>query len=69
MLKSISGTEPSPPPHTRDAAPIKSKVALRLTASQGVDYHSTAHTVYLGHHKEGHCHRMGHHMIAIPYTS
>ena len=30
MLKSTSGTEPSPPPHTHDAAPIKSKVALQL---------------------------------------
>ena len=61
MLKSTSGTEPSPPPHTRDTAPIKSKVALRLTASQGIDYHSTARTVYLSHHRGGHCRRMGHH--------
>ena len=60
MLKSTSGTEPSPPPHTRDATPIKSKVALQLTALQGVDYHSTARTVYLGHYQEGHCRRTGH---------
>ena len=60
MLKSTSGTEPSLPPHTRDAAPLKSKVAPRLTASQGVDYHSMAHTVYLGHHREGHHRRTGH---------
>ena len=46
MLKSTSGTEPSLPPHTRDAAPIKSKVAPWLTAWQGIDYHSTARTVY-----------------------
>ena len=57
MLKSTSGTEPPLPPHTRDAAPIKSKVALRLTASQGIDYRSMARTAYLSHHQEGHrCH-------------
>ena len=57
MLKSTSGTEPSLPLHTRDAAPIKNKVALRLTASQGIDYHSTVRTVYSSHHQEGHhCH-------------
>ena len=60
MLKSTSRTEPSLPPHTRDAALVKSKVALRLTASQGVDYHSMARTVYFGHHQEGHCCHMGH---------
>ena len=62
MLKSTSGTEPSPLPHTHDAAPIKSKAAPQLTASQGIDYHSMAHTVYLGHHREGHRRRTGHHM-------
>ena len=36
MLKSTSGTEPSLLPHTHDAAPVKSKVALQLTASQGM---------------------------------
>ena len=54
MLKSTSGTEPSPLPHTHDAAPIKSKVAPQLTASQGIGYHSMAHTVYSSHHQEGH---------------
>ena len=63
MLKTTSGTEPSPPPHTRDAAPVKSKVAPQFTASQGVDYHSTAHTVYLSHHREGHRRHMGHRTI------
>ena len=63
MLKTTSGTEPSLPPHTRDAAPIKSKVALRLTASQGVDYHSTACTVYLSHHRGGHRRHTGHRMV------
>ena len=63
MLKSTSGTEPSLPPHTHDAAPVKSKVAPRLTALQGIDYHSMARTVYSSHHQEGHCHCMGHHMI------
>ena len=63
MLKSTSGTEPSPLPHTRDASPIKSKVALRITASQGVDYHSMARTVYLSRHWVGHDHRTGHCMV------
>ena len=63
MLKSTSRTEPPPPPDTHDAAPIKSKVALRLTASQGVDYHSTAPTVYLSHHRGGHRRRMGHRTV------
>ena len=62
MLKSTSGTEPPPPLHTRDATPVKSKVALRLTASQGVDYCSTARTVYLSHHREGHRCCTGHRM-------
>ena len=60
MLKSTSRTEPPLPPHTRDAAPIKSKVALQLTALQGIDYHSMTRTVYLSHHRErDRCH-MGH---------
>ena len=63
MLKSTSGTEPPPLPHTGDVAPVKSKVALRLTASQGVDYHSTARTVYLSHHWGGHHRRMGHRTV------
>ena len=63
MLKSTSGTEPSPPPHIRDTAPVKSKVALQLTALQGIDYHSTACTVYLSHHRGGHHCHMGHHTI------
>ena len=63
MLKSTSGTEPSLLPHTHDATPVKSKVAQRLTASQGVDYHSTACTVSLSHHREGHHHHKGHCMI------
>ena len=60
MLKSTSGTESSPPPHTCDAAPIKSKVAPRLTASQGIDYHSMVHTVSSSHHQGGHRHHTGH---------
>ena len=60
VLKSTSRTEPSPPLHTRDAAPIRSKVAPQLTALQGVDYRSTVHTVYSSHHREGHRCRTGH---------
>ena len=52
MLKSTSGTRTTPPPHTRDAAPIKSKVAPRLTASQGIDYHSMVSTVSTSLHRE-----------------
>ena len=63
MLKSTSRTEPSPVPHTRYAAPVKSKVAPRLTALQGIDYHSMARTVYLSHHREGHRRRTGHRTI------
>ena len=63
MLKSTSGTEPSLPPHTRDATPVKSKVAPRLTASQGIDYHSTACTVYLSHHRGGHRRHTGHRTV------
>ena len=55
MLKSTSRTEPSPLLHTRDAAPIKSKVAPQLTALQGIDYCSTVHTVNSSHHQEGNC--------------
>ena len=54
MLWSTSGTRTTPPPHTRDAAPIKSKVAPRITAAQGVDYYSTAWTVPASLHREGH---------------
>ena len=63
MLKSTSGTEPSPPPHTRDATPIKRKVALQLTALQGIDYHSMTCTVHLSHHRGGHHCCTGHRMI------
>ena len=63
MLKSTSGTEPPPLPHTHVAAPVKSKVAPRLTALQGVDYHSTARTVYLSHHRGGHRRRTGHRTV------
>ena len=63
MLKSTSGTEPSLPPHTHDTAPIKSKVAPQLTASQGIDYHSMACTVYLSHRRGGHCHGTGHRTV------
>ena len=60
MLKSTSGTEPPPPSHTHDAILVKSKVAPQLTASQGVDYHSTEGTVYSSHQQEGHRRRLGH---------
>ena len=60
MLKSTSGTEASLPLHTCDTAPIKSKVAPQLTASQSIDYHSMALTVYPSHHQEGHCHCTDH---------
>ena len=55
MLLSTSGTRTIPPPHTRDASPVKSKVAPRLTATQGVDYNSTVHTVLTSLHREGYC--------------
>ena len=49
--------EPPPPTQTSDAAPVKSKVAPWLTASQGVDYCSTASTAKPCHHQEGNrCH-------------
>ena len=57
MLLSTSGTRTTPLPHTRDATPIKSKVAPRLTATQGIDYYSTACTVPTSLHREGHHHR------------
>ena len=63
MLKSTSGTETSSLPHTCDATPIKSNVALQSTASQAIDYHSMVHTVYLGRHQGGHHHRTGHHTV------
>ena len=59
MLKSTSGTEPSPPLHTHDTTPIKGKVALQLTVLQGIGYHSTAHTVYSSQHQGGHRHCTG----------
>ena len=58
MLLSTSGTRTTLPPHTRDAAPIKSKVAPRIPAAQGIDYYSTAHTVPTSLHREGHRCRM-----------
>ena len=58
MLLSTSGTKTTLLLHTRDAAPIKSKVAPRLTAAQGVDYYSTVRTVPMSLHREGHRRRM-----------
>ena len=60
MLLSTSGTRTTLPPHTSDAAPIKSKVAPRITAAQGVDYYSMARTVPMSLHWEGHRCRMNH---------
>ena len=54
MLLSTSGTRTTLPQHTRDAAPVKSKVAPRITAEQGVDYYSMARTVPTSLHQEGH---------------
>ena len=54
MLLSTSGTRTTLLPHTHDAAPVKSKVALRIKATQGIDYYSTAHTVPTSLHREGH---------------
>ena len=62
MLKSISGTEPPLLLHTHDATPIKSKVAPQLIASQGIDYHSMACTVFSRYHQAGHHHHTGHRM-------
>ena len=58
MLLSTSGTRTTLPLHTSDAAPIKSKVAPRITAAQGVDYYSKARTVPMSLHWEGHHCRM-----------
>ena len=63
MLLSTSGTRTTPPPHTHDAAPIKSKVASRITAAQGIDYYSMAHTVPMSLHQEGHHCRMNRHTV------
>ena len=63
MLKSTSGTEPPPPLHTCNAAPVKSKVAPQLTALQSIDYHSMVRTAYPSHHWEGHHHCTGHRTI------
>ena len=54
MLLSTSRTRTTPPPHTRDATPVKSKVAPQLTATQGIDYYSTVCTVPTNLHWEGH---------------
>ena len=68
-LKSTSGTEPSPLPHTCDTTPLKSKVAPRLTASQGIDYYSTARTVDSCHHQEGdRCRTDRHTSVDTPYV-
>ena len=57
MLLSTSGTRTTLPPHTSDATPIKSKVAPRITAAQGIDYYSMVHTVPMSLDQEGHrCH-------------
>ena len=54
--------EPPPPLMTSDATPIKSKVALSLTALQGIDYHSAVSTAYTNHHQERDRHCMVCHM-------
>ena len=61
-LESNSGTEPRPLPLTSDATPVESKVALQLTALQGIDYHSTASTANPSQYQEGDCCHMVHHM-------
>ena len=58
MLLSTSGTRTTLPPHTSDAAPVKSKVAPQITAAQGIDYYSTSRTVPTSLHREGHHRRM-----------
>ena len=63
MLLSTSRTRTTPLPHTHDAAPIKSKVAQRITATQGVDYYSMACTVPTSLHWEGHCRPTNCHMV------
>ena len=68
-LKSTSGTEPPLLLLTSDAASIKSKVALQLTASQGIDYCSTVSTVKpLEHQERDHCHRVHHMSIDTLYV-
>ena len=54
MLLSTSGTRTTLPQHTCDTTPVKSKVALRITATQGIDYYSTVRTVPTSLHWEGH---------------
>ena len=63
MLLSTSGTRTTPLPHTHGAAPIKSKVALQLTAAQGIDYYSTVHTVPMSLRQEGNHHHKDRHMV------
>ena len=63
MLLSTSGTRTTPLPHTRDAAPIKSKVAPQITAAQGIDYYSMVHTVPTSLHWEGHHRRTNHRTV------
>ena len=63
MLSSTSGTRTTLPPHSRDTAPIKSKVAPQLTAAQGIDYFSMACTVPTSLHQEGRHHRMDCHTV------
>ena len=63
MLLSTIGTRTTPPPNTIDAAPIKSKVAPRITAVQGVDYYSMACTVPMSLHREGHHHHTDRHTV------
>ena len=60
-LESNSGTEPTPLPLTSDVAPVESKVALQLTALQGVDYCSTASTANPSQYQEGDCCHTVHH--------
>ena len=63
MLLSTSGTRTTLLPHTCDAAPVKSKVALQLTATQGIDYYSMVCTVPMSLHREGHCCRTNCHTV------
>ena len=58
LLESNSGTEPPAPPLTSDATPVESKVALQLTALQGIDYSSMASTVNPSQYQERDHHRM-----------
>ena len=68
MLSSTSGTRTTLLLHTHDAAPIKSKVALQLTAKQGIDYYSMARTVPMSLHQEGHrCHTDHHTVVYTPH--